>query len=106
MKLEKLLEKNKRLKIAVIGSHKSVQNYRDIAVKLGKGVADCVHILLTGACSGLPGIVSQSSIENEGLSIGISPYEKDKQNEQIIINTGFGYKGRNVILIRSANIVL
>jgi hypothetical protein len=107
MKLKKLLNQKSRLKVAIIGSHSEIKEYALVAKKIGKLVAVYDHILINGGCTGLPGLASESALLEGGISIGISPNNQSTfSKKQIIINTGFGYKGRNIIIIRSANIVL
>jgi uncharacterized protein (TIGR00725 family) len=106
MKLEKLLNNSHILQIAVIGSHRKIKQYEGPAAHTGRLVAKHGHVLLTGACAGLPGIASKAALEKGGLSIGVAPGDKRLKNNQVSINTGFGFKGRNVILIRSADLVL
>lgn len=90
---------------------------REKAEALGRAVAaarDCVA--LTGATSGLPYIVGRTAREAGSLHIGISPAENEREHTttyklptdacDIIIYTGFGLKGRNVVLVRSCDVVL
>ena len=76
--------------------------------------ADCY--LVTGATTGLPGMVAKTFRQQGGFALGISPAENRAEHMQryglpddgadVIVYTGFGYKGRNVINIRSSDIVI
>ena len=73
-------------------------------------------ILITGATTGLPDLVAQAFRNHGGFALGVSPAENRSEHvgryglpddgADVIIYTGFGYKGRNVINVRSADIVL
>ena len=66
--------------------------------------------------TGLPDWVAQAFRKNGGFALGVSPAENRREHvaryglpedgADVIIFTGFGYKGRNVINVRSADIVL
>jgi uncharacterized protein (TIGR00725 family) len=89
---------------------------RERAEALGREIAarDCV--LLTGATTGLTYIVGRSALEAGAFHIGISPASSEGEHVEryklpldacaSIIYTGFGLKGRNVVLVRSCDIVL
>ena len=87
-----------------------------LAEELGAAIAKQDCILVTGATTGLPDLVAQAFRRNGGFALGISPAENRREHltryglpehgADVIIYTGFGYKGRNVINVRSADIVL
>jgi uncharacterized protein (TIGR00725 family) len=89
---------------------------KELADNLGAVLAQHGCVLVTGATTGLPGLVAKAARSYGGLSLGISPASNRKEHLQsynlpedgadIIIYTGFGYKGRNVINVRSADIVI
>jgi uncharacterized protein (TIGR00725 family) len=78
------------------------------------GVEDAA--LMTGATTGLVYLVGKSASASGALHIGVSPaanrqehtslYELPVDACDLIIYTGFGLKGRNVVLVRSCDIVL
>lgn len=88
----------------------------ELAEKLGEAIARRECVLITGATTGLPDVASRAARRNGGLTIGISPaadlsehramYRLPLDASDVIINTGFGLKGRNVINIRSSDIVI
>ncbi|HEX5020728.1 MAG TPA: hypothetical protein VFX54_08720 [Candidatus Binatia bacterium] len=87
-----------------------------LAEKLGAAIAKQDCILVTGATTGLPDLVAKSFRQSGGFALGVSPAENRQEHitryglpedgADVIIYTGFGYKGRNVINVRSAEIVL
>lgn len=87
-----------------------------LAEELGAVIAKQDCILVTGATTGLPDLVAQAFRKNGGFALGVSPAENRQEHvaryglpedgADVIIFTGFGYKGRNVINVRSADIVL
>jgi uncharacterized protein (TIGR00725 family) len=89
---------------------------QDLAESLGVALADRDCILVTGATTGIPALVARAFRNRGGFALGISPAENRQQHVQryglpddgadVIAYTGFGYKGRNVINVRSADIVL
>lgn len=86
------------------------------ARELGAAIAQHDCILVTGATTGLPDLVAQAFRKNGGFALGVSPAENRREHvtryrlpedgADVIVFTGFGYKGRNVINVRSADIVL
>jgi uncharacterized protein (TIGR00725 family) len=89
---------------------------KKLAEDLGAAVAQAGCILVTGATTGLPDLVARAFRKNGGFALGISPAENrlehvtryglPEDGADAIVYTGFGYKGRNVINIRSSDIVL
>jgi uncharacterized protein (TIGR00725 family) len=72
-------------------------------------------MLITGETTGLPELVTQAVRRHGGFTVGISPahsFEEHHnryglpQQSDVVIYTGFGFKGRNVINIRSSDIVV
>ena len=113
---------SRRITVGVMGSAGDVLREGDsvrlesIAEKLGAAIAKRGFVLLTGATTGLPDLVSRAAGANGGLTIGISPaadreehvtqWELPPDGSEVIIYTGFGLKGRNVINIRASDIVI
>jgi uncharacterized protein (TIGR00725 family) len=73
-------------------------------------------VLVTGETSGIPGRLVQIMNEHGGMSLGISPAMSETEHLEnwgagpaqstLVVYTGFGLKGRNVINVRSSDIVL
>jgi uncharacterized protein (TIGR00725 family) len=107
-----------KLKIGVMGSAsgKFLERHKEIACKLGRAIAlnDCITV--TGACPGLPLESARGANEAGGLVIGISPglsewehvykYHSPLEYHDVIIFTGSGLMGREVVNIRSSDIVV
>ena len=89
---------------------------REKAVALGRAIAARGCVALTGATTGLPYLVGRAAHEEGALHVGISPASNEREHVDryrlptdacdVIIYTGFGLKGRNVVLVRSCDIVL
>jgi uncharacterized protein (TIGR00725 family) len=89
---------------------------KNLAERLGITLAESGCILVTGATTGLPDLVAQAFRRHGGFALGISPAQDRKEHLEryglpdegadVIVYTGFGYKGRNVINVRCADIVL
>ena len=110
------------LKVGVMGSadnalaEKEGATLMGLADRLGAAIADRGCILITGATTGLPDLVSRAARRRNALTIGISPaanreehverYSLPTDGADVIIYTGFGLKGRNVVNIRSSDIVI
>ncbi len=89
---------------------------KEVAEVLGAALArhDCV--LVTGATTGLPDMVAKAFRRHGGFALGISPAQDRREHLEryglpddgadVIVYTGFGYKGRNVINVRSADLVI
>jgi uncharacterized protein (TIGR00725 family) len=91
------------------------ERLKDLACKLGEVLArrDCV--LITGATTGLPDLVAKSFRSHGGFALGVSPAIDHAEHLElglpddgadVIVYTGFGFKGRNVINVRSSDIVV
>jgi len=88
----------------------------EMAKQLGASIAARGCVCVTGATTGLPELVSRAARNHKGLTIGISPaisldehvnrYKLPADCAEVIIFTGFGLKGRNVINIRSSDVVI
>ena len=89
---------------------------KQLAELLGATLAQSGCILVTGATTGLPDMVAKAFRRCGGFALGISPAQDRKEHLEryglpddgadVIVYTGFGYKGRNVINVRSVDIVI
>src|SRR3989338_7835468 len=107
-----------KIKIGVMGSatEKLARSQKDKAIALGKAVAKHDCILVTGGCPGLPHLTAKGAKAAGGLSIGISPglsllehvqkYDSPTKYFDLLIFTGSGLMGREVVNIRSSDIVI
>ena len=107
-----------KIKIGIMGSAEepSESVLREKAEALGRAVASRDAILLTGATTGLVYLSGKAAHDAGALHIGVSPAADEREHTEryrlpidacdAIIYTGFGLKGRNVVLVRSCDIVL
>jgi uncharacterized protein (TIGR00725 family) len=111
-----------KIKIGVMGSADNTlaggvsDAVREKGEALGREIAARDCLLLTGATTGLTYIVGKSARDAGAFHIGISPASNEREHVEryalpldscdSIIYTGFGLKGRNVVLVRSCDIVL
>jgi uncharacterized protein (TIGR00725 family) len=108
--------------IGVMGSAQEALTEADqarlaaVAASLGRAIVEQDCLLITGETTGLPELVAQAVRKHGGITVGVSPahsfeehqerYGLPGQESDIVIYTGFGFKGRNVINIRSSDIVM
>ena len=88
----------------------------DLARSLGEAIAARDLILLTGATTGAVHLIGKTARDASALHIGISPAANEREHVErfklpidacdALIYTGFGLKGRNVVLVRSCDIVI
>ena len=112
-----------RIKVGVMGSAASESARLDTgntlvtkAERLAKAIAAKDVILLTGATTGLVYVVGKTAHDAGTFHIGVSPGSNEREHVDVyklpldacdgLIYTGFGLKGRNVVLVRSCEIVL
>ena len=104
---------NKKYKIAVFGlgsGEISEKNKRD-AFELGVLIAERGHYLVTGLAKGVTEFASKGAKSQGGTVIGISPNNSENElsddvsydHTDIIISTGLGDRGRNVITVRTCD---
>ncbi|PIP69201.1 hypothetical protein CO033_01080 [Candidatus Nomurabacteria bacterium CG_4_9_14_0_2_um_filter_32_10] len=88
----------------------------DIAKELGREIARQGAVLVTGATTGFPFWSAMGAKEEGGISVGFSPAASEKEHVEVyklpidymdlIIYTGFGYPGRDLLLTRSSDVVI
>lgn len=91
-------------------------NTLDIAKELGREIARQGAVLVTGATTGFPFWAAMGAKEEGGISIGFSPAASEEEHVKVyklpldyidlIIYTGFGYPGRDLLLTRSSDAVI
>lgn len=84
--------------------------------ELGREIVRQGAVLVTGATTGAPFWGAIGAKEENGFVIGVSPAETEIEHVEkyklpidyhdIIIYTGFGYSGRNLLLTRSSDAVV
>jgi uncharacterized protein (TIGR00725 family) len=106
-----------KIKVGVMGSAGDAPDEIAAAARgLGQEIAARDVILFTGATTGLIYLIGKSAHDAGVFHIGVSPAENKREHGEIfdlptdacdaIVYTGFGLKGRNVVLVRSCDIVL
>jgi len=83
---------------------------------IGKLIAEAGMVLVDGATTGIPYYAAKGAKLAGGIVIGLSPAESKAAHvrtyrlpldyHDLIIYTGFGYSGRNLLLTRSADAVI
>ena len=86
------------------------------AKELGREIARQGAVLVTGATTGFPLWAAMGAKEVGGISIGFSPASTEKEHVEVyklpldymdlIVYTGFGYPGRDLLLVRSSDGVI
>lgn len=111
-------EKN-NFKVCVFGDkeviHASTQ-LMDTAKKLGRELALSGAVLLVGANEGFSYWVAMGAKEAGAMVIGFSPAISEKEHVEIyklpvdymdmVIYSGFGFEGRDMLMVRSADAVI
>ncbi|MGE0680243.1 MAG: protein containing YHS domain protein [Candidatus Binatia bacterium] len=107
-----------KLKIGVMGSAGGnfTAQSRSLAFALGQAIGQADCYIVTGGCPGLPLEAARGAKAAGGLVIGISPglsldehihkYSSPIEAHDILIFTGSGLMGREVVNIRSSDIVV
>jgi len=112
-----------RIKIGVLGSAAPESSRLAMgntlvgkAERLARVIAEKDVVLLTGATTGIVYVVGKTAHDAGCFHIGISPGINERDHVEqyklpldacdALVYTGFGLKGRNVVLVRSCDIVL
>lgn len=86
------------------------------AKELGREIAKQGAIITTGATTGFPLYAAMGAKDECGFSIGVSPAATEREHVEVyklpldymdvVIYTGFGYAGRDLLLVRSSDAVV
>ena len=108
-----------KYKICVSGAAETGHCAPDVlekAKELGREIAKNNAVLVNGATTGFPFWAAIGAKEEGGFTIGLSPAGSEKEHigayklpidyMDMIIYTGFGYSGRNLLLTRSSDAVI
>jgi len=86
------------------------------AKELGREIARQGAVIVTGATTGFPMWAAMGAKEVGGTSIGFSPAKNEREHVEtyklpldymdLIVYTGFGYPGRDLLLTRSTDAVI
>lgn len=107
------------VKIGVSGSaditHSGLDAYEK-AKELGREIARLGGIIVSGATTGFPMYAAMGAKDECGFSVGISPASNEREHVEtyklpldfmdVIIYTGFGYAGRDLMFVRSADAMI
>lgn len=85
------------------------------AEELGREIARHDAVLVTGATTGFPLWAAMGAKEEGGFSLGLSPASSEKEHVEayrlpldyldVVVYTGFGYSGRNLLLTRASDAI-
>lgn len=88
----------------------------EVTKELGREIIRKGAVLVTGATTGAPYWAAIGAKEEGGFVVGLSPAGSEKEHVEkyelpldyhdIIIYTGFGYSGRNLLLTRASDAVI
>lgn len=108
-----------RIKICISGAAETGHcgaNALDQAKELGREIVRQGAILTTGATTGFPLWGAMGAKEVGGVSVGLSPAASEREHVNVyrlpidymdlIVYTGFGYPGRDLLLVRSSDAVI
>lgn len=110
-----------KIKVGVMGSATDAQADKSEALsqkaeELGRVIAERDLVLLTGATTGVVYVVGKAAHNAGALHVGVSPAHNSQEHADlyklpldacnVLIYTGFGLKGRNVVLVRSCDILI
>ena len=112
-----------RIKVGVMGSAAPDSTRLDAgkvlvekAEQLAREIAKRDVVLFTGATTGIVYVVGKTAHDAGCFHVGISPASNEVEHVEhyklpldacdTIVYTGFGLKGRNVVLVRSSDVVL
>lgn len=110
---------HRRMKLCVSGAaatgHCGLNAYEK-GKNMGREIARRGGVLVTGATTGFPLWAAIGAKEEEGLSIGFSPASSEREHVEmynlpldyldVIVYTGAGFAGRDLLLVRSSDAVL
>lgn len=86
------------------------------AKELGREIATHGAIITTGATTGFPMYAAMGAKDACGFSIGFSPASTEREHVEtyrlpldfmdVVVYTGFGYSGRDLLLVRSSDAIV
>lgn len=111
--------KGERITISVSGAAEIAHcgpSVIPIAKELGREIARQGAQIITGATSGFPLYAAEGAKEVGGVSFGLSPAASKKEHLEVyrlplkamdaVIYTGFGFPGRDLMLVRSSDAIV
>jgi uncharacterized protein (TIGR00725 family) len=107
------------VKIAVSGSADTTHYGLEVfekAKEVGREIAKQGSIINTGATTGFPFYAALGAKDESGFSIGFSPASSEREHLEsyklpldymdVVVYTGFGYTGRDLLLVRASDAVI
>ncbi len=114
-----ILRRGLKLKICVSGAanmNHCGKGAQKVALALGREIAKQGCMLIEGATTGFPHWAAKGAKEMGGTVVGFSPAKTEKEHigsyhlpldyRDLVVYTGFGYSGRNLLLTRAADAVI
>ncbi len=108
-----------KIKICVSGSAEMSNlppRVHESAKIIGATIANHGAVTMTGATTGYPFWAAKGAKDAGGVSIGLSPAATEREHVEayklpldymdLIIYTGFGYPGRDLLLVRSSDAII
>jgi uncharacterized protein (TIGR00725 family) len=107
-----------RIQIGVMGSAGGhmTEDVMERCRELGRAIADAGCAIITGGCPGLPHYAIIGCKQRGGLTIGVSPalslkehvdrYDSPTDHIDVMIYTGSGLMGREIVGVRSCDIII
>ena len=110
-----------KIKVGIMGSAAEIESEQrdELEAKMAQlATALAAHdvVLFTGATTGVINEVGKAARQAGVLHVGVSPASSQEEHAShfqlptdacdVLVFTGFGLKGRNVVLVRSCDIVL
>lgn len=108
-----------KIKICASGAAETGHCGEDVlnkALEVGREIAKQGAVLVSGATTGFPLWVAKGAKEAGGISIGVSPASTEREHveeyklpleyQDLIIYSGSGYSGRNLLLTRSSDAII
>ncbi len=108
-----------KIKICVSGSAEMSNlppRVHESAKIIGATIANHGAVTMTGATTGYPFWAAKGAKDAGGVSIGLSPASTEREHVEgyklpldymdLIIYTGFGYPGRDLLLVRSSDAII
>jgi uncharacterized protein (TIGR00725 family) len=109
---------HRQIKLSITGAAETGHcgpNALDQALELGREIAKSGAVLVSGATTGFPLWTARGAKEAGGMSIGLSPATDEREHVDtyklpleymdLIIYTGAGYSGRDLLMTRSSDAV-
>lgn len=116
---EDIRNKYLQIKVCVSGAAETShcgEGALDLALEVGREIAKQGAVIVTGATTGFPLWSAKGAKEAGGMSLGLSPASTEREHVEkyglpldyldLIVYTGQGYPGRDILLTRSCDAVI